>query len=202
MIVPLSATKKPALGQRRARLGHGSPCDCIGEEDTACSSRTISARSVRPHRVGSGPDRIAETLRRIERWVDATVTAKSRLGQMIYWSAVGIAPIALAAGHMATFNGGEIEPLFNTAAFALGAWLVGRAARDMLGRPGGQSSESVPILTVQHHRSSLAPCSCRHCRLSAGTAVVFSRAPQRGAAPSRARRDMRSNLHLPLHLAF
>ena len=62
------------------------------------------------------------------------VTAKLKLGEMIYWAAIGIGAITLAAGFLAAFRGGGIEPLFVTAAFALGAWLVGRAARDVLSR--------------------------------------------------------------------
>jgi len=59
------------------------------------------------------------------------VSAKSRLGQMVYWSAVGVGVIALAAGSLAAYRGREIEPLLVTATFAFGAWLVGRAARDV-----------------------------------------------------------------------
>ena len=66
------------------------------------------------------------------------MSAKYKLGQMIYWSAVGIGAIALAAGIVAAFKAGDIASLFITAVFALGAWLVGRAARDLLGRQGGE----------------------------------------------------------------
>ena len=66
------------------------------------------------------------------------VSARSNLGQMIYWSAIGIAVIVLAAGIIAGFKGGEIGSLIVTTVFAIGAWLVGRAARDMLGKPGGE----------------------------------------------------------------
>ena len=68
--------------------------------------------------------------------VTGPVSAKSRLGQMVYWSAFGVGAIALAAGSLAAYKGREIEPLLVTAAFALGAWLVGRAARDFLGQQG------------------------------------------------------------------
>ena len=64
------------------------------------------------------------------------MNAKFKLGQMIYWAAIGIGALTLAAGILAAVRGGGIEPLFITAAFALGAWLVGRAARDVLGRKG------------------------------------------------------------------
>jgi hypothetical protein len=53
---------------------------------------------------------------------------------MIYWAAIGIGTMTLAAGILAAARGGGVEPLFITAVFALGAWLVGRAARDVLGR--------------------------------------------------------------------
>jgi hypothetical protein len=64
------------------------------------------------------------------------VTAKLKLREMIYWAAIGIGAITLAAGILAAFRGGGIEPIFITAVFALGAWLVGRAARDVLRRKG------------------------------------------------------------------
>ena len=72
------------------------------------------------------------------RRVRAFVNAKSQLGEMIYWAGCGIGAITLAAGIIAAFNTGEVQPIFITAAFAFGAWLVGRAARDMLGRQGGR----------------------------------------------------------------
>jgi type IV secretory pathway TrbD component len=62
------------------------------------------------------------------------VRAKSKLRQMIYWAAIGIGAMTLAAGILAAVRGGGIEPLLITAVFALGVWLVGRAARDVLGR--------------------------------------------------------------------
>ena len=61
------------------------------------------------------------------------MTAKFKLGQMIYWAAIGIAAMTLAAGILAAFRSGGVEPLLITGVFALGAWLVGRAARDVLG---------------------------------------------------------------------
>jgi hypothetical protein len=51
---------------------------------------------------------------------------------MIYWAAIGIGAMTVAAGILAGVGGGGIQPLFVTAIFALGAWLVGRAARDLL----------------------------------------------------------------------
>jgi hypothetical protein len=66
------------------------------------------------------------------------VSAKSNLGQMIYWSAVGIGAIVLTAGIIAAFKGGETGSLVVCAVFAVGAWLVGRAARDLLGKRGGE----------------------------------------------------------------
>ena len=58
---------------------------------------------------------------------------------MIYWSACGVGAITLAAGILAAFRSGEGDPLLVTAVFAIGAWLVGRAARDLLGREAGKS---------------------------------------------------------------
>jgi hypothetical protein len=66
------------------------------------------------------------------------VGAKSRLGEMIYWWALGIGAILVFGGIIAAFDRREVEPVLITGVFALGAWLVGRAARDLLGdRQGG-----------------------------------------------------------------
>ena len=66
--------------------------------------------------------------------LQSPVSANLKLGQMIYWAACGVGAITLAAGILAAFRSQEVEPLFVTGAFAIGAWLVGRAARDLLGR--------------------------------------------------------------------
>ena len=60
--------------------------------------------------------------------------AKSKLGEMVYWAAVGIGAISVAAGLIAAFDRQQFEPLLITGSFALGAWLVGRAVRDVLAR--------------------------------------------------------------------
>jgi hypothetical protein len=66
--------------------------------------------------------------------LETRVSAKSKLGQMIYWSACGVGAITLAAGLLAAFRSGEVDPLLVTFTFGIGAWLVGRSARDLLGR--------------------------------------------------------------------
>jgi hypothetical protein len=53
---------------------------------------------------------------------------------MIYWSACGVGAITLAAGILAAFRSGDLNALIVTSTFAIGAWLVGRSARDLLGR--------------------------------------------------------------------
>lgn len=62
---------------------------------------------------------------------------KSKLGNLIYWWAIGIGGIFVAGGVVAAFDRWHWEPLLVTGAFALGAWLVGRAARDVLSAKQG-----------------------------------------------------------------
>ena len=62
------------------------------------------------------------------------MSAKFNLGQMIYWCACGVGAITLTAGILAAYRSREVDPLLVTAAFGIGAWLVGRALRDLLGR--------------------------------------------------------------------
>ena len=60
------------------------------------------------------------------------MTAKTKVGQILYWWAVGVGAISVLAGLIAAFKGQDMQPLLVSGAFAVGAWLFGRAARDIL----------------------------------------------------------------------
>jgi hypothetical protein len=62
------------------------------------------------------------------------VSPKSKLGEMLYWWACGFGGLAVGAGVLAAYRQGSTEPVLVSGAFGIGAWLVGRALRDVLSR--------------------------------------------------------------------